>query len=101
MKGLELPTAAVVIIVLGIVILVIFIWWSLQGKGTVDIVLVENILRQCCSDRAIWDCDTTILNSINCKVPWDPGQETLNDLRNRAGMSEQQLCNFCNCDVCL
>lgn len=101
MKGLDVPMV-VVVIVLAIAVLMIFIWWATQGKGTVDIVLVENMLRQCCSDRAIWDChtDSGTLNSINCKVPWDPGQESLEDLKTRVGLTNTQLCDFCNCDCC-
>ncbi len=94
MKGVGLVTKVVVLIILGILVLAVFVWWVGQGKGSVDIVLAQTILRQCCSDRAIWDCGSTA--GINCKVPWGTGSEPMDpDLMDRAGVTD--LTDFCNC----
>jgi len=87
-------TAFVVSLILALAVLLASYMFLRPAKSSVDIMQAQSALRQCCSDRGIWDC-MAAESSIWCKVPWDPPSETLYDLKIQANVTDLQL--FCNC----
>jgi hypothetical protein len=97
MKGVELTTSTIILIVLGLIVLISFILLVGGSKAQVDIIAVREALRNCCGDRSVYDCEpTTDITLINCRVPWGDSM-TLDELRIKAGLSTDQLPNFCFC----
>lgn len=100
MKGTELTTSTIILIILGIIVLVCFILFILNSKGTVDVISVREALRNCCGDRGIYDCVTTDYNNIYCKVPWSSDPVSFESLMTQVGISttdNKQLKSFCFC----
>ena len=97
MKGTELTTSTIILIILGIIVLVCFILFILNSKGTVDVISAREALRNCCGERSVYDCVTTDYASIKCKVPWSSDTVTLDILMTKVGIDSTQLNSFCFC----
>jgi len=97
MKGAELTTSTIILIILGIIVLVSFILFILGSKGTVDAISVREALRNCCGDRSIYNCDVTTIDGTSCKVSWSDDAVGLRDVMDKAGVAENQLNAFCFC----
>jgi hypothetical protein len=101
MKGIQLSTMAIILIVLGIIVLLAFFYLITTSKNQVDVIQAQIALRNCCGDRSIWDCKQTNFGSIYCKVPWSTESMSLYDLANKAGIDTTSgtgnLCGFCFC----
>jgi hypothetical protein len=100
MKGAELTTSTIILIILGIIVLVCFILFILNSKGTVDVISAREALRNCCGDRSVYDCKGGAgipLSSINCKVPGSSNTVTLDVLMAQVGIIDTQLNSFCFC----
>lgn len=94
MKGIQLSTMAIILIVLGIIVLLAFFYLIQQSNGQVNIIQYQTALRNCCGDRSIYDCVHT---NVYCKVPWSTETMSLTDLADKAGVSTQSLPSFCFC----
>lgn len=95
MKGIQLTTMTVILIILGIIVLLIWGIFLGTAKAGIDIENAKDELRKCCLDRGIWDCaDATKLTSF-CKTNF--GIKTISDLQTMVSLSDTQLRNFCNC----
>lgn len=96
MKGAELTTSTIILIILGIIVLVSFILFILGSKGTVDAISAREALRNCCGDRSIYKCDGD--TSVLCKVSWSDTPEKISDIMTTVGITtEDQLNAFCFC----
>jgi len=93
MKGVSLAIKVALVLLISIVVVVALIILVLQAQGTADIILVQSVLRTCCSDRSIWDCGSTA--GVQCSVPWSDNPETLAALQIKALVTD--LPKFCNC----
>jgi high-affinity K+ transport system ATPase subunit B len=92
MKGIQLATMTIILLIVAIIVLLIWGMLAVTSKGSIDIVLTQNALRQCCSDRAIYDCGDS--STVMCNVPWGV-PESLDKLAKDAGVNN--LNAFCNC----
>jgi hypothetical protein len=95
MKGIQLSTMAIILIVLGIIVLLAFFYLITTSKGQVDVIQYQTALRNCCGDRSIYDCTTN--TNVRCKVPWSDTTMTLEELRIKAGVDSTSLLGFCFC----
>ena len=95
---MDLPITVIVLIVIALIILIILFLWTSQAKGMGDIAITREILRNCCSDRSNWDCES-LPSTVNCNVPWSDEPETLDQLAERLGIDpgSPQLKDFCLC----
>lgn len=69
MKGMSMAIKVIIIMIVALVVLMILISVAGSSKGSIDITMKRNILFQCCTDRAIWDCGPT--GGVVCAVPWE------------------------------
>ncbi len=96
MKGAELTTSTIILIILGIIVLVCFILFILNSKGTVDAISAREALRNCCGDRSVYKCDGD--TSAQCKVSWSTTTVQISDLMAQVGITTtDQLNSFCFC----
>jgi hypothetical protein len=96
MKGIQLSTMAIILIVLGIIVLLAFFYLITTSKGQVDVIQYQTALRNCCGDRSIYDCSES-RDTVQCKVPWSDTTMTLEELRIKAGVDSTSLLGFCFC----
>ena len=97
MKGIQLSTMAIILIVLGIIVLLAFFYLITTSKGQVDVIQYQTALRSCCGDRSIYDCNNM---NVYCKVPWSDQSMLLTDLADKAGIDTSDtktLNGFCFC----
>lgn len=94
MKGIQLSTMAIILIVLGIIVLLAFFYLITTSKGQVDVIQYQTALRNCCGDRSIYDCNNI---NVRCKVPWSDDTMTLEELADKAGVDSTSLPGFCFC----
>ena len=98
MKGIQTITLAIVLILLAIAVIWASSYFVKIAKANVDIVTVQEALRSCCGDRSIYNCVTTTIGSVICKVPWGSGSMKMSDLMIQANITDpQQINNFCFC----
>jgi len=93
-KGIELSTTAIILIVLGLIVLLAFFYLIMTSKGQVDVIQYQTALRNCCGDRSIYDCTNA---NVYCKVPWSDQPMLLTDLADKAGVDTTSLPGFCFC----
>ena len=94
MKG-DLAMTFVVFVVIAIVVILLWYLWLQLQKGTVDVVAAQNILRNCCTDRSIYDCiDPDI---TYCNVPWSDNAESVTQLATRSQIDLANINDFCGC----
>jgi hypothetical protein len=96
MKGIQLSTMAIILIVLGIIVLLAFFYLITTSKGQVDVIQYQTALRNCCGDRSIYDCKEST-SMVQCKVPWSDTTMTLEELAIKAGVDSTSLPGFCFC----
>jgi len=97
MKGIQLSTMAIILIVLGIIVLLAFFYLITTSKGQVDVIQYQTALRNCCGDRSIYDCNNI---NVRCKVPWSDTTMTLEELADKAGVdpnNRDTFNGFCFC----
>jgi hypothetical protein len=72
------------LIVLALVLILLFGF----GKGTADQLLLQNELRQCCGTFRAYNCEDV---TVSCN------SKTIEDLRLKLNLNNQQLKEYCNC----
>jgi hypothetical protein len=94
MKGIQLATSTIILIILGLIILISIAMMLGTSKAQIDIVAVREALRSCCGDRSIYNCNDNP-SSVSCRVPWRQQSMTLEELRIEANVTD--LNSFCFC----
>ena len=97
MKGIELTISTIILIILGLIILIAFVVLLGTGNTQINIAVTREALRNCCGDRSIWDCKTTSIDSVDCRVPWKAETMKLRQLMTDANVTESNLNIFCFC----
>jgi hypothetical protein len=98
LKGLELSITTIVLIILALVVLISFVYLFLLNKNQISIIEYQSALRGCCGDRTRYKCDGSIApSSIQCKVSWSSGTESMDSLMDKAGVDPDNIGPFCLC----
>jgi hypothetical protein len=89
MKGIQLVTMVLILIISGLFVLVVLIFFAGTAKAQLDIENIKAELRNCCLSSS-YDCSpsTYVCNNKG---------ETVQDLAGKAGIPSSQLDDFCNC----
>ena len=88
MKGIEKASYAMLAIILLVIVLVIAAFFVLGSKGSVDILMKENSLRQCCSKYCSTKSTTEMCNTIE-------GDVAFGTLAAELSITDHDA--FCNC----
>ena len=100
MKGMEHAVAFIIVLIVALIVLwVIYVWIKIAkdaGETTVNMA----VLRQCCSDRAKWQCDTSgpALSAVVCDLPGNK-TDSLANLIVKLNVRSSDLPDYCYCNT--
>jgi hypothetical protein len=98
MKGIEKALEFIIIIIA--LLIVLWVGYTLinSAKGSGEITVSMATLKQCCSDRSKWKCDTApgVLGSVVCDVPGGKTM-TLDKLADQLHVNYNNLPDYCYC----
>ena len=95
MKGIQLVTMAVILLVLAVVVFIVIA--VVLGRGVTPVFDTEDRtnLRSCCSDRGIYNCDSSTVGSVSCKI--GDTSVPMTELMTKANITPAQINDFCFC----
>jgi len=96
MKGIEHAIAFIIVLIVALIVLWVIYWWITTSKQSGDITILLSTLKQCCSDRSIWNCDLVTTITTTCNVPGEKPQ-TIKELADRVHIDPNNLKEFCYC----
>ncbi|MBN2094807.1 MAG: hypothetical protein JW727_02065 [Candidatus Aenigmarchaeota archaeon] len=77
-KGVELPTNAIIVLSLGLIVMVLFVFFSGKNVSNVDAMQAKNAFEQGCQQlKTLYQCDSTKLSQVKTSYTVDGQQKNL------------------------